>query len=254
MTDLHGVPTIAFDGVTYDYAGVTALQDVTLRLQHATTTALIGPSGCGKSTWMKLAVGLLSPTRGQVRIGGQTLEPTTLLPLRHRIGYVIQSGGLFPHLTAQENVTLCARHLRRPAPWIAERFQALAELVRLPGALLDRYPRQLSGGQRQRVSVMRALMLDPDVLLLDEPLGALDPMVRHELQQDLRALFDRLRKTVVLVTHDLGEAAFFADHIVLMREGRIAQQGTYADLQRAPADAFVRAFLAAQQPLPPRHA
>ncbi|TDU32620.1 osmoprotectant transport system ATP-binding protein [Panacagrimonas perspica] len=244
---------IAFENVTYDYPGVTALRDVTLSLDHATTTALIGPSGCGKSTLIKIAVGLLIPSRGQVRIGEQALESAHLAALRHRIGYVIQSGGLFPHLTARENVTLCARHLRRPAPWIAERFQALAELVRLPGDLLDRYPGQLSGGQRQRVSVMRALMLDPDVLLLDEPLGALDPMVRHELQQDLRALFDRLRKTVVLVTHDLAEAAFFSDSIVLMREGRIVQRGTHADLQRAPADAFVRAFLAAQQPLPPLH-
>jgi osmoprotectant transport system ATP-binding protein len=256
LTDTRGIRTarmIAFQGVTYDYQGVTALQDVTLSLDHATTTALIGPSGCGKSTLVKVAVGLLVPSRGEVRIGEQALEPANLTSLRHRIGYVIQSGGLFPHLTARENVTLCARHLRRPAPWITERFQVLADLVRLPGELLDRYPGQLSGGQRQRVSVMRALMLDPDVLLLDEPLGALDPMVRHDLQQDLRALFDRLRKTVVLVTHDLAEAAFFSDGIVLMREGRIVQQGTYADLQRAPADAFVRAFLAAQQPLAPRH-
>lgn len=244
---------IAFESVTHDYQGVTALHDVTLSLHPGTTTALIGPSGCGKTTLMKVAVGLLIPSHGQVRIGAQVLEPANVIPLRHRIGYVIQSGGLFPHLTAQENVTLCARHLRRPALWITERFHALAELVRLPGDLLDRYPGQLSGGQRQRVSVMRALMLDPDVLLLDEPLGALDPMVRHELQQDLRALFDRLEKTVVLVTHDLAEAAFFADTIVLMREGRIVQQGPYGDLQRAPADAFARAFLAAQQPLPPRH-
>lgn len=243
---------IAFDGVTYAYQGMTALQDVTLSLPRTSTTALIGPSGCGKSTLVKLAVGLLFPARGQVRIGERALEPHTLTSLRHRIGYVIQSGGLFPHMTARDNVTLCARHLRRPAARIAERFGALADLVRMSGELLDRYPGQLSGGQRQRVSVMRALMLDPDVLLLDEPLGALDPMVRHDLQQDLRALFDRLKKTVVLVTHDLGEAAYFADTIVLMRQGRIVQQGTYADLQRAPADAFVRAFLDAQHPLAPR--
>lgn len=243
---------IAFDGVTYDYQGVTALQDVTLSLPRATTTALIGPSGCGKSTLVKLAVGLLVPCRGQVRIGDEALEPRTLTSRRHRIGYVIQSGGLFPHMTARDNVTLCARHLRRPAAWISERLRVVADLMRMSGDLLDRHPGQLSGGQRQRVSVMRALMLDPEVLLLDEPLGALDPMVRHDLQQDLRALFDRLKKTVVLVTHDLGEAAYFANTIVLMREGRIAQQGTYADMRRAPADAFVRAFLAAQQPLAPR--
>jgi len=244
---------IAFEGVTHHFEGVTVLDDVTVSLHRATTTALIGPSGCGKSTLMKMAVGLLIPSQGRVRIGEQTLGPSNLISQRHRIGYVIQSGGLFPHLTAQDNVTLCARHLRRPPSWIAERFRTLAELVRLPTDLLDRYPDQLSGGQRQRVSVMRALMLDPDVLLLDEPLGALDPMVRHELQQDLAELFDRLEKTVLLVTHDLAEAAFFSDRIILMRDGRIVQQGTYADLQHEPADAFVSAFLAAQQPLPPRH-
>jgi osmoprotectant transport system ATP-binding protein len=176
--------------------------------------------------------------------------------MRHRIGYVIQSGGLFPHLTARDNVTLAARYLKRPSTWIESRVSELVELVQLSQDVLARFPGDLSGGQRQRVSLMRALMLDPDLLLLDEPLGALDPMVRHGLQDDLRALFARLKKTVLLVTHDLAEAAFFADTIVLMREGRIAQQGSYRDLIHAPADEFVRAFLKAQRALtsPPAHA
>jgi osmoprotectant transport system ATP-binding protein len=167
---------------------------------------------------------------------------------------VIQSGGLFPHLTARDNVTLAARHLKREPAWIDARMQELKELVQLQDDVLARYPGDLSGGQRQRVSLMRALMLDPDLLLLDEPLGALDPMVRHGLQDELRALFARLAKSVVLVTHDLAEAAFFADTIVLMREGRIVQQGSYDDLTQRPADDFVRAFLQAQRALAPSHA
>lgn len=170
-----------------------------------------------------------------------------LLGLRRRMGYVIQSGGLFPHLSARANVELLARHVGWSAPRRAERMAELAELVHLDPGLLERYPLQLSGGQRQRVSLMRALMLDPDLLLLDEPLGALDPMIRAELQRDLREIFDRLGKTVVLVTHDLLEAGYFARRIVLMAEGRIVQQGSYSDLRERPASDLVRRFLAAQR-------
>lgn len=239
---------IAFEGVSHEYSHVVSLRNVSLRVSEGATTALIGPSGCGKSTLLKLAVGLVWPTSGVVRIDAATLTADNVDEMRHRIGYVIQAGGLFPHLTTRDNVTLAARHLGKARDWIDARLTSLLELVRLPHDLLGRHPGDLSGGQRQRVSLMRALMLDPDLLLLDEPLGALDPMVRHELQDELRALFARLRKSVVIVTHDLAEAAFFANDIVLMREGTIAQQGTYANLVRAPADDFVRAFLQAQRP------
>jgi len=193
---------------------------------------------------------LIVPERGRILIEDLELRPETLMQARQRIGYVIQSGGLFPHLSALDNVVLAARYRKRDEKWIEARVAELAELVQLPVASLSRYPKDLSGGQRQRVSLMRALMLDPDVLLLDEPLGALDPMVRHGLQEELGALFARLKKSVLLVTHDMAEAAFFSRHIVLMQAGRIVQQGTYEDLALRPTDAFVSEFVRAQRPLP----
>jgi osmoprotectant transport system ATP-binding protein len=243
-------PVIAFEDVSHQYEHAVSLRGVTLRAPNAATTALIGPSGCGKSTLLKLAVGLTWPTHGCVSVDGQGVSLDNVRGIRHRVGYVIQSGGLFPHLTILDNVTLAARHLRRERDWIAQRVSELLDLVQLPRDMLSRYPSDLSGGQRQRVSLMRALLLDPDVLLLDEPLGALDPMVRYGLQEDLRRLFARLRKCVLLVTHDLAEAAFFSEHIVLMREGRIVQEGAYRDLIERPADDFVRDFLLAQRAIP----
>ncbi|MET0656613.1 MAG: ATP-binding cassette domain-containing protein [Steroidobacteraceae bacterium] len=220
-----------------------------LKIERASTTAIVGPSGSGKSTLLKLAIGLLWPSRGHVRINGEVLSTDNALALRQRIGYVIQTGGLFPHVSARDNVGLMARHLKRSASEIDARINELAELVQLDRTMLERQPQALSGGQRQRVSLMRALMLDPPLLLLDEPLGALDPMVRYELQNDLRRLFAQLGKTVVLVTHDLAEASFFADRVVLLRDGHIVQQGRYEDLAQAPADPFVTEFLRAQRRL-----
>jgi osmoprotectant transport system ATP-binding protein len=240
---------IAFENVTHRYPHAVAVDGVTLRVEAGETVALIGPSGCGKSTLLKLAVGLVWPQQGSVVVGGRELGPTNVLEMRQRIGYVIQSGGLFPHLTGEANVTLAARFLRKDDRWIEQRIAELAELVQLPREALSRFPGDLSGGQRQRVSLMRALMLDPAVLLLDEPLGALDPMVRHGLQEDLRRLFERLGKSVLLVTHDMAEAAFFANHIVLMRAGKVVQRGTYRDLAESPAEEFVREFVNAQRGL-----
>jgi osmoprotectant transport system ATP-binding protein len=165
--------------------------------------------------------------------------------MRQRIGYVIQEGGLFPHLTARENAAIMPRYLRWESARTAKRVEQLTELTRLTSSLLDRYPCQLSGGQRQRVSLIRALMLDPDVLLLDEPLGDLDPMVRAELQDDLRNIFRELGKTVVLVTHDLAEAGYLGDRVTLIRSGRIVQQGSFAEDN--PADDFVARFVQAQR-------
>ena len=238
---------IAFERVSHRYPHAVAVDDVTLRVEAGETVALIGPSGCGKSTLLKLAAGLVWPQQGSVVVTDRELAPDNVLEIRHRIGYVIQSGGLFPHLSAAANVTLAARFLRKDRDWIEARVVELAELVQLPREALDRFPNNLSGGQRQRVSLMRALMLDPAVLLLDEPLGALDPMVRHGLQEDLRRLFERLGKSVLLVTHDMAEAAFFSRNIVLMREGKIVQRGTYKDLTESPAEEFVRDFVKAQR-------
>jgi osmoprotectant transport system ATP-binding protein len=239
MFELHSV--------TKRYGGVPALNDVDLVVPSGQTTVLVGPSGCGKTTLLKLLVRLLTPDAGTVKFDGEALTGANVLLLRRRMGYVIQEGGLFPHLSARRNVTLMAEYLGwKPEP-VAARMDALAALVRLPAELLARYPAQLSGGQRQRVALMRALMLDPEALLLDEPLGALDPMIRYELQEELRDIFRRLRKTVVLVTHDMAEAAFFGDRIALLRDGRIVQLGTVEDFTQRPADPFVTRFLRAQR-------
>lgn len=234
-------------GVSKSYGGTPALHPTDLQLSPGRTTVLIGPSGCGKSTLLRLMIGLIRSDTGAVYFGGVVLQPDNIQPVRHKMGYVIQEGGLFPHLTARENVTLMARHLGWKANRINARVAELSALVQLPEKRLTQYPVQLSGGQRQRVSLMRALVLDPDVLLLDEPLGALDPMIRADLQADLRDIFRQLRKTVVLVTHDMGEAGYFGDLIVLLRAGRIVQQGTLQDLLYDPAEPFVEAFISAQR-------
>lgn len=230
--------------LTVRFGDTLALDGVTFEPPAARTTVLIGPSGCGKSTLLRALIGLVAPQSGELTFEGARLDAATQRKARERIGYVIQDGGLFPHLTAQANVTLMARQLGRKVD-----LRALAALVRLDVALLDRFPAELSGGQRQRVGLMRALALEPALLLLDEPLGSLDPMVRADLQRDLRDVFRSLDKTVVMVTHDLAEAAYFADYVVLLRDGRIEQQGTFASLTDAPATPFVTEFVTAQSEL-----
>ena len=225
----------------------TALRDVSLELPSGRTTVLIGPSGCGKSTLLRIIVGLVTPDSGTVELDGRVMHPEKMLEERRAMGYVIQEGGLFPHLTARGNVTLAAETQGWGREQMAERVRELCELTHMPAELMSRYPIQLSGGQRQRVSLMRALMLDPALLLLDEPLGALDPMIRADLQQDLREIFRSLGKTVVMVTHDMGEAAFFGDRIVMMREGSVVQEGTLDDLTTRPSDEFVTRFISAQR-------
>jgi osmoprotectant transport system ATP-binding protein len=236
-------------GVSKSYSGVQALHPTDLTIPPGRTTVLLGPSGCGKSTLIRLMIGLIRPDSGSVRFEGTPLAPDNVLELRHRMGYVVQDGGLFPHLTAAGNVTLLARYLRWESQRIEKRLTELSELTQFPPDGLQRYPVQLSGGQRQRVSLMRALMLDPNLLLLDEPLGALDPIIRSEVQADLKRIFQALGKTVVIVTHDLGEAGYLGDQIVLLRAGKIVQQGTLAELVHQPADAFVTRFVNAQRPL-----
>ena len=235
------------DGVAKFYAGKAALGPLSLTIPARQTTALIGPSGCGKSTLLRLLMGLIAPDAGRVTFDGEAVTPLTARAMRQSIGFALQDGGLFPHLNGRGNVGLMAKYLGWPTPRIDARIAELTELVRLPRELLDRRPQELSGGQRQRVSLMRALMLDPAALLLDEPLGALDPLVRVELQRDLRDIARRLEKTVVIVTHDLAEAVYFADRIVLLKDGLIVQDGPPADLWHHPADEFVTRFVQAQR-------
>lgn len=238
---------ITLESVTKRYGETAAVEGISLAAEAQQTTVLIGPSGSGKSTLLRLMIGLIRPDAGTVRVDDEPLTENTIHALRHRMGYVIQEGGLFPHLTGRRNAALLAHHLGWSDARIDDRIAELTELVQLDPARLDQYPDELSGGQRQRVSLMRALMLDPDVLLLDEPLGALDPMIRADLQDDLRAIFRRLGKTVVLVTHDIGEAAYFGDHVVLLREGRVEQWGTMSTLMEQPASNFVASFIQAQR-------
>jgi osmoprotectant transport system ATP-binding protein len=238
---------IRLAGVTRSYEGRRVLGPLDLDVPARSTLALVGPSGCGKSTLLRLVVGLLSPDAGTIEVAGTPLTPATKDRLRLGMGYVIQEGALFPHLTAADNVALIARDQGWPENRVAQRTEQLAQLAQFPRELLVRYPAQLSGGQRQRVALMRALVLDPAVLLFDEPLGALDPMIRAKLQDELAALFRTLAKTVLFVTHDLAEAAFVADEVVLMREGQVVQRGTVKDLVERPADPFVTEFVRAQR-------
>jgi osmoprotectant transport system ATP-binding protein len=239
----------ALEGVTKRFGQTVAVAGIDLAIPAASTTVLIGPSGCGKSTLLRMLNGLIAPDAGAVRFDGAEVRPENARTMRRRMGYVIQEGGLFPHLSAADNVALMARYLGWEAARVEARLGVLAALVRLPGETLSRFPAELSGGQRQRVSLMRALMLDPDVLLLDEPLGALDPMIRYALQGDLADIFRAVGKTVVMVTHDLGEAAYLGDLIVLMSEGAVVQQGAIRDLVEHPATPFVEAFITAQRGL-----
>ena len=235
--------------VSKRYADAAALHPTNLSIEHAKTTVLIGPSGCGKSTLLRLIIRLIQPDSGSIMFEGELITSDNIDMLRRRIGYVIQEGGLFPHLTARANVVLMARHVGRSQEEMQPRLQELCDLTRFYENLLSRYPVELSGGQRQRVSLMRALMLSPELLLLDEPLGALDPLVRASLQKDLKEIFARLQQTVVFVTHDLAEAIYFGDEIVLMNEGRVIQKGAVTDLRDNPADPFVSEFINVQRGL-----
>ena len=234
------------DDVAVFYGGTPALAPTSLVIGEGDTLVLLGPSGSGKSTLLRTLAGL-TPFTGTVRFAGAAV--TDWRAVRQRLGYVIQDGGLFPHLTARGNVVLMARELGWPGERIDDRVRELAALAGLDEAQLARFPAELSGGQRQRVALMRALMLDPAMLLLDEPLSALDPITRLRLAEELRAIFTRLGKTVVMVTHNLGEARFFGERAALMRDGRIIQLGPIGELATHPAEPFVAEFLAAEEAL-----
>jgi osmoprotectant transport system ATP-binding protein len=241
---------IVVRGVSKRYGSTVALDDVSLEATAGSTHVLLGSSGSGKSTLLRVILGLIVPDTGDVRIDGVAVTPAARRHLVGRVGYVVQEGGLYPHLTAYDNAALPAEAVGWPAARIAERLATLAALVGFDEAVLRRYPGELSGGQRQRVGLMRALVLDPALLLLDEPMGALDPIVRAELQTQLREIFRALGKTVLLVTHDIREAVLLGSHITLMHQGRVVQQGPFADLARRPAVPFVAQFLGAQAPPP----
>ena len=237
---------IALRDVSKRFGDRVALDGVSIQVLPGTVHVLLGSSGSGKSTVLRVILGLVKPDRGEITVDGIVVTDSTRAELVRRMGYVVQDGGLYPHLTAFDNVALPAEAHGWPPARIRERAALLGAMVGLDEECLRLYPRQLSGGQRQRVGLMRALVLDPPLLLLDEPLGALDPIVRAELQGQLGRLFAALGKTVVLVTHDIREAALLGSAITLMTEGRVVQQGAFADLVERPATPFVTQFMTAQ--------
>jgi osmoprotectant transport system ATP-binding protein len=239
---------IMLQHVSKSFGTLVAINDISLTFDAGHTYILLGSSGCGKSTLLRLILGLLPPDTGEIRVEGTLVNAATRAMLVRKMGYVVQEGALYPHLTAARNVTLGAEVQQWSPERIGTRLRDLAEMVGLDEPTLRRYPAELSGGQRQRVGLMRSLMLDPPVLLLDEPLGALDPLVRAELQSQLKTIFTALHKTVILVTHDIREAVIFGDSIILMTTGRVVQQGTFAELVRCPTEPFVTEFLQAQTP------
>jgi osmoprotectant transport system ATP-binding protein len=239
---------ILLQGISKSYGSKKTLQNIDLSFEMSKTHVLIGSSGCGKSTLLRILMGLIRPTSGTVKIDGVEVNQETQKIIAPKIGYVIQDAGLFPHLTVSGNVKLPMKARKISRDKMQRRLEELRSLVGLDKALFDRYPSELSGGQKQRVGLMRALALDPPLLLLDEPLGALDPIVRSSLQEELKRIFNTLKKTVIIVTHDLGEAAYFGHTITVMNEGRVLQKSLLDELINHPADPFVTEFLRAQRP------
>ncbi len=237
---------LEFNDVSKAFDGTTVVQPLNLSIEAGEVVVLLGPSGCGKTTILRMVAGLVSPDGGRIMIDSLPLDDRSIGAIRRKLGYVIQEGGLFPHLTGRENVTLMARHDGWSRPRIDDRLTELVEMTQFPAGGLSRYPNELSGGQRQRLALMRALFLSPSILLLDEPLGALDPLIRAGLQRDLREVFARTGATVLLVTHDLVEASRLADRVCVMNAGRIVQRGRFADILEGPADEFVREFINSQ--------
>jgi osmoprotectant transport system ATP-binding protein len=234
---------IGFEGVSVAYGGQHGLRDVTLGIAEGELCVLVGPSGAGKSTLLRLVNRLVAPTAGRVLVDGQDIALQDPVQLRRSIGYAIQSVGLFPHRTVAENVATVPRLLGWPSSKIAARTRELLGLLRLDEALLGRYPATLSGGQAQRVGLARALAADPALLLMDEPFGAVDPIVRRALRQELRQIHARTGKTILLVTHDAEEALELATLLVVMRDGQVAAAGPPLALTGADADPLVRELL-----------
>ncbi|KNC93461.1 ABC transporter ATP-binding protein [Trabulsiella odontotermitis] len=237
---------ITLENISKIYPGSPrkALDDLSMTFEEGTTTALIGPSGCGKTTTMRLINRLEQPTSGRIWVNGRDIATEDPVMLRRHIGYVIQNVGLFPHMTVADNIATVPRLLGWNASRIQARVEELLELVGLDaGQHSHRFPAALSGGQRQRVGVARALAADPPVMLMDEPFGAIDPLVRGRLQTEFKQILQRVKKTVIIVTHDLDEAIKMGDRIAIMREGKLCQYAPPAEVLSSPADAFVASFV-----------
>jgi osmoprotectant transport system ATP-binding protein len=234
---------IELDRVAKRYDGRSIVGDLSFTVARGEFCALVGPSGSGKSTTLRMINRLIERDGGTIRLDGQDIATLPLEELRRRIGYVIQSGGLFPHWRVRDNIATVPRLLGWPEDRVAKRVDALLALVRLDRDTAGKYPHQLSGGQQQRVGVARALAADPAVLLMDEPFGALDPITRVALRAELRGIHRATGKTIVMVTHDIDEAVLLADKIAILAEGKLVQFGTPAAILARPANDFVRDFV-----------
>ena len=234
---------VEFEHIVKSYNDKPVIRGLSLALPVNRTTAIVGESGSGKSTLLQLINGLIRPDSGRVRIHGKPLDYTRLPGIRRAMGYAVQGAGLFPHLTVRENVTLVARLEGWPAGRIAERYDGLLGFFGLSDELSARYPHGLSGGQAQRVGLCRAMMLDPPLLLLDEPFSALDAITRESIYEEMLQLKDTGDRSVLLVTHDLDEAARLADHLAILKEGRVIQQGSFEEINASPADDYVKRLL-----------
>ncbi len=241
---------IEFRDVVKRYGAQLAVNHVSFTIPEGEVCVLIGPSGCGKTTSLKLVNRMLEPTAGEILLEDRSVASIPPEELRRGIGYVIQSVGLFPHMSVAENIGIVPRLLKWERPRRERRTDELLDLIGLePERYREKYPAQLSGGEAQRIGVARALAADPPVLLMDEPFGAVDPLNREVLQLEFAALQRKLRKTVVFVTHDLDEAIRLGDTIVIMREGGIVQRGAPAEILANPADEFVRRFVGTDRAL-----
>jgi len=230
---------------SFDKGNSHAVKDLSLRVEQGETLVLLGSSGCGKTTTLKMINRLIEPTAGTIEVGGEDITKQDPVELRRKIGYVFQGIGLFPHMTVEQNVELVPRILGWSIKKRKERAHELLQLVGLPsGEFASRFPDELSGGQQQRVGVARSLAADPDYLLMDEPFGALDALSREALQQELLALKEQLKKTVVFVTHDIFEALLLGDRIAILHQGKLEQIGTEKEILAAPATPFVRDLFA----------
>ncbi len=243
MISLRGVSKI-FDN------GFTAVDKVSLEIKAGELVVLIGSSGCGKTTTMKMINRLIEPSSGQILIKGEDILKADPIELRRNIGYVIQEIGLFPHMTIAENIAVVPQLKKWSSDQIKKRIQELLELMGLdPDTTARKYPNELSGGQRQRIGVARALAVDPPIMLMDEPFGALDPISREQLQDEFLKLQATVKKTIVFVTHDMDEAIKLADRIVVLHEGRVIQCASPREILRNPANEFVRDFVGADHTL-----
>ena len=234
---------VEFEHIVKSYSDKPVISDLTLALPANATVAIVGESGSGKSTLLQLANGLIRPDSGSVRVLGAALDYTRLPAIRRAMGYAVQGAGLFPHLTVEQNVTLVAKLEGWPRQRIAQRYEELLGLFRLPGELSARYPYSLSGGQAQRVGLCRAMMLDPPLLLLDEPFSSLDAITRAAIYEEMLQLEQTGDRSVLLVTHDISEAAALAKYLVILKQGRVHQQGSPQQIKDNPADDYVRGLL-----------